>query len=231
VDDSPGQQAAQHLGGRLEGFAQQPVPRAAGVAAEAVLERQHEVVVVAAEHAVVEGLPVVGVGASLQQQPGEGAGLRMPGLAVFSIAEYAGEHGEGSGQGVSETAIIGIRASVEEQPGRLQRDPPANVGVVAGVGLVQQRRPAVRSAGHARPSWPADQVTAYLRGIRARGGYEQVVPGQLGMLSQQLGGGQPVAELVVAVGQACSRRNRSASGSSPGGGWPGVQARAVIIWT
>jgi hypothetical protein len=136
VDDRPGQQTAEHLCGRLEGFTQQPVPRAAGVAAEAVLEQQHEVVVVAAEHAVVEGLPVVGVGASLQQQPGKGAGVRMPGLAVFSIAEYAGEHGKGSGQGMPETAIVGVRASVEEQPGRLQRDPQVNVGVVAGVGLV-----------------------------------------------------------------------------------------------
>jgi hypothetical protein len=115
------------------------VPRAEGVAAEAVLEEQDEMVVVAAEHAVVEGLPVVGVGASLQEQPGEGIGVGMPGLAVFAVAEHAGQHRERSGQGVPEAAVVGVRASVEEQPGRFQRGGQADVGVVAGVGLVEQR--------------------------------------------------------------------------------------------
>ena len=123
----------------LEGLAEQPVPRASGVAAEAEFEEQDEVVVVAAEHAVVEGLSVVGVGASLQEEPGEGTGVGMPGLAVLAGAEHAGEHGEGSGQGVPEAAVVGVRAGVQEQPGRLQRGRQAYVGVVAGVGLIKER--------------------------------------------------------------------------------------------
>ena len=42
-------------------------------------EEQHEVVVLGAEHAVVEGLAVVGVGTRLQQQPGEGYGVGVQG--------------------------------------------------------------------------------------------------------------------------------------------------------
>ena len=37
-----------------------------------------------------------------------------------------------------EAAVVGVRASIKEQPGRLQRGRLANVGIVAGVGLVEQ---------------------------------------------------------------------------------------------
>ena len=79
-----------------------------GVAPEAVIEQQDEMVVVGAEHAVVKGLPVVGVGTRLQQQPGEGDGVGVPGLAAFAVAEHAGEHGERGGQGMPEPAVVGV---------------------------------------------------------------------------------------------------------------------------
>ena len=61
VDDRPREQAPQHFCWRLEGLAEQPVPGATCVTSEAVLEEQHEVVVVRREHSVVKRLPVVGV--------------------------------------------------------------------------------------------------------------------------------------------------------------------------
>ena len=48
---------------------------------EAVLEQQLEVAVVGREHAVVERLAVVGVGAGVEQQPGERERVRVAGLA------------------------------------------------------------------------------------------------------------------------------------------------------
>ena len=88
MDDRPRQQAAEHLGGRLERITEQLMPRASGVAAESVFEEQHEVVVVAAEHAVVQGLAIVRIRSGLEQEPGEGDGVGMRRLVALAVAEH-----------------------------------------------------------------------------------------------------------------------------------------------
>ena len=70
--DGPDQLVGQHLGRRLLGLAQPAPPRPAVASTQPVLEQQPEMVVAGLEHPVVQGLPVVGVGAGLEQQPGEG---------------------------------------------------------------------------------------------------------------------------------------------------------------
>ena len=107
------------------------------------------------------------------------------GLAVLAVAEHAGEHGERGGEGVPEAAVVGVGAGVEQQLGGLQRGRPADVGVVAGVRLVEQRRPAVRSAGHTGRRLSSGEVSAQRRDVGAGGGDEQVASGQLGMLGEE----------------------------------------------
>jgi hypothetical protein len=84
----------------------------------------------------------------------------------FGVAgQHAGEHGEGSGQRVPEAAVVGVRAGVDEQPGRLQRGREADAGIMTGVGLVEQG--ARRS-----PSQPPFAVPAGPR-RRLKGGSER----------------------------------------------------------
>ena len=103
----------------------------------------------------------------------------MPGLAVLAVAEHAGQDGEGGGQGVPEPAVVRIRAGVEQQPGCLQRGGQPDVRVVAGVGLVKQRRPAVRPPVTRRRR-RVGQMPAHLGHVRARGRDEQVMSGSSG---------------------------------------------------
>jgi hypothetical protein len=110
-----------------------------GVTPETVLEEQYEVVVVGTEHAVVKGLPVVGVRTRLQEQPGESDGVGVPGLALFAVAEHTCEHRKGGGQGVPKPAVVGVGTGVKKQSCRPQRGRELDAGVVAGVCLVKQR--------------------------------------------------------------------------------------------
>ena len=126
----------------------------------------------------------------------------MPGLAVLAVAEHAGEHREWGGQGVPEPAVVRIRAGVEQQLGRLQRGRPPDVRVVAGVCLVEQRRPAMWPTRLGRSGWSRSKVPAHRRRIRARGRDEQVMSGKFGMLGEKLSGRGAISGLVVTVGQA-----------------------------
>jgi hypothetical protein len=67
VRDRPGELAADHLRRSVERVAESPAPRAAVSGAQAELEEQLKVVVARLEHPVVERLPVVRVGACLEQ--------------------------------------------------------------------------------------------------------------------------------------------------------------------
>ena len=101
-----------------------------------------------------------------------------------------------------EPPVVSVGTGVEQQPGGLQCGRQLDVGVVAGVRLVQQWRPAVRPAGNACRSLPPGQLTAHLRHRAARSRHEQVVAGQIGVIGQELGGGRTVGRLVDAVGKA-----------------------------
>ena len=76
--DRPVQLAAQHLGGCSELVAEPRLPRTAIAVAKAVFEQQLEMVVVGLEHAVVERLAVVGVGARIEQHAREHRRARTP---------------------------------------------------------------------------------------------------------------------------------------------------------
>ena len=78
--DRPGQTSTEHLRRRFAGQPDQAVRRAAGVAAEAELEKEHEVADVGAEHGFVEGLLVVAI-RSASQSSGERHSVRMAGFA------------------------------------------------------------------------------------------------------------------------------------------------------
>ena len=124
------------------------VPGPAPVGAEPELDEEAEVAGVGLELAVVERLAVVGVGAGLEEQAGQGQCLavgRLVGL-VLSPAEGAGEGGEGV-VAVPEVAGVGVGAGVEEEPGDGQRVVAGRVAVDAGVGEVEQRLPVERAAG------------------------------------------------------------------------------------
>ncbi len=86
---------ADDLGRRLMLEGKTAPPRAAVTVAEAEVEEEGEEVGVVvgdvARAAVVDGLAVVGLGAGVEQQAGQGQLTAVGGCALFAVAENAGE--------------------------------------------------------------------------------------------------------------------------------------------
>ena len=137
-----------HHGRRLLDLAQPAAPRAAVPLTQPVLKEQPEMVVVGLEHPVVQGLPVVGIGPGLEQQPGQAQRLRVRRLvgAVLTAAERPGQRGERGRQSFPEEARIRVGARLQQQPSTGQAGPLGRRIGDAAETQVEQRRPLVRPA-------------------------------------------------------------------------------------
>ena len=147
VGHGPRELAAEQLGRRVDGVTEASPPWTAVAASEPELEQQHEVRVVGLEHAVVERLPVVGVGAGFEEQASERQRVRVVRLRVRSAlatAERAGERGERRGESVPEVARVRVGAGVEELPGDGQHVGLVDGGIEPRVGEVQRAAPTRR---------------------------------------------------------------------------------------
>ena len=117
----PAQQVPHQLPRLVDRLRSQPAPPHAAVAAtEPVLEEQDQVVVVGAEHAVVQGLAVVRLGAAVEQQAGQRDRLRVARLGhgtALALAEHAREQREQGRFAVPQIALVRVRARIEQQPG------------------------------------------------------------------------------------------------------------------
>ncbi len=128
------------------GEAEAGVPDGGRPAAEAVVEEELEVGVVGSPLAVVEGLAVVGVGAGVEQQPGQlervpvGWGV----AAALAVAESTGEGGKGV-FGFPQVAGVAVGAGVEQEACDLKRGVAGARAVHARVGQVQEGFPPVRA--------------------------------------------------------------------------------------
>ena len=114
--------------GRVLPLPQPATPGPAVAPAEPVGQQHAQVAVVAAEHPVVERLPVVRVRAAVEQQPGERLALRVPGLparALLALAEAAGEHGEGRDLAAEQDARVRVGARRPAAAGRPRTGRPA----------------------------------------------------------------------------------------------------------
>ncbi len=128
------------------------------------------------------------------------AGLRH--RAALARAEHAGQHGERGGQPVPEVAVVGVGAGVEQRPGGPQHGVERHVGVVAGVGEVEQRRPPVGAAVRPRLRGVGREPPADLVGVGDGGRREDVGPRHLGTGGQQPAGTGVALGVVLAVGEA-----------------------------
>ena len=162
-------------------------------------------VVVGLEHAVVERLAVVGVGARFEQHPGQLGGVRvrrLVGGSALAVAEDAGEQRERGRQAAPQIALGGIGARGEQAPGGGEHRRGLDVGVDARIGEVEERAPAVRTA--ARDGEPRVRVEhARERAGVVRGGRgPDVGGGEIGVRGQQRARPRPPLRPVVLVGQA-----------------------------
>jgi hypothetical protein len=130
-------------GRRFELLAEQPVPRLRGVAAKASGEQQLRVIVVSAEHPVIQSL-----------------------------------------------AVVGVRTRGQQQPGGIQGGGQPDARIVPGVGLVQQRRPAVRAGGAGGRRRVSFQEPADLGDIRAGSGHREAERREFGVLGEQASRGR-----------------------------------------
>jgi hypothetical protein len=132
---------------RVQFIGKARVPRTSRLASEAELEEQAQVAVVFPEVAVVEHLPVVRIGARLEQEAREPVTLRMRRLAraALALAVGARQRREGGHVAAPEEARVGISAALEQQPRRRERRTRAVRAREPGVARVEKRRPAVRS--------------------------------------------------------------------------------------
>ena len=136
------------------------------------------------EHPVVEGLPVVRVGAGLEQQPGQRVGMLVRRLVVpvLAAAERPGQRGERRGQPLPEVAGIRVGAGIEQQPGA---DQAVALGRLVGqpaVAEVEQWRPTERAGLGVHRS--GVEVAGDLGDVPRRRGGSQAGPGELGMLAR-----------------------------------------------
>ena len=179
---------AEQLGRRIDRVAEPGPPRPAVALSEPELEQQHEVGVVGLEHAVVEGLAVVGVGAGFEQQAGEGAARAGGGAgrrSALPAAERAGERGERRGEPVPEVAAVGIGAGVEQQPGDAEDGGLVRGAVESGVGEVEQRRPTERPALSPGGAPVASEVRGDGRGSAAAAAAWMLAAGRSGWASSR----------------------------------------------
>jgi hypothetical protein len=205
VGDGPGQLPAHQLLRGVQGGTETGSPGAAVAAAEAGLEEQLQVIVARLEHPVVQRLAVVGVGAGLEQQAGQGQGVRVARLAPraqLALAEHAGQDGERGGQAVPQVAGVRVGARVEQQPGAGEHGVRADGGVVAGVGQVEQRLAAERAARPGGAPRVRGQVRAQPGHVRRRGRGADAGPRDLRIAGEDLTGLRPPLRLVVFVGEA-----------------------------
>ncbi len=205
VGHGPVHLAPGQLGRGADGLAHALLPRAAVPGAQAELQQQLEVVVTRFEHPVVEGLPVVRVGAGLQQQPGQGQRMRMrrlPVRAQLTLPEHPGQYGERFGQPPPQVTGVGVATRRQQQPGAGQRGLQADVRVVPGVGQVVQRLGPVRAVLPPGRVRVGGQDGPQSRPVRRRRGRVHVARGQFRVRRQQRPGPAPPLGLVILVPEA-----------------------------
>ncbi len=198
----------------VDRVAEAGAPRPAVALPEPVPEEQHEVVVVGSELPVLQRLAVVGIGAGVEEQLGEGEGVRMLGLAASLRPRAPVSAVNGVVSPCHRYPALGSapwasrsRAAARVASGLMGRDE-------AGVGQVQQRLP-VRYGLPCRAR-PGSAVRSAVQGGHVGHGRRHVhaAAGELGVLGQERTSASP-------AGRRCCRRSggRRAKSSSAWRPW------------
>ena len=192
-----------HLARGCVRLSEQPVPPSAVAGAEPEFEQQLEPAVVAVPVAVVESLPVVGIGAGLEQQPRERQLVRMRRGIALAAAKRPGQRGERRAEALPQVAGVRVRAVVEQYARRRQRVPSGSGGAEARVGEIQERLPAVGAALPVRCLPIAIEQLAGGGRLADRGNRVNRRGRELGMACEELPRPSPAPGVVVAVVETC----------------------------